>query len=197
MIQYIYAALRPRPRRHRRDRDLLSRALGACARSARRSASRRTSTAALATTIWGLSNGAARGACPPGRARSRQPAARARLELTQELIGFPRHLSQHVGGFVLTRGRLDETVPIGNAAMEDRTFIEWDKDDLDALGLLKVDVLALGMLTCIRKALRPAAASTAGDLDLAHRAARGPRRLRHAAARRIRSACSRSRAGRR
>jgi error-prone DNA polymerase len=74
------------------------------------------------------------------------------LELTQELIGFPRHLSQHVGGFVLTRGPLSEVVPIGNAAMEDRTYIEWDKDDLDALGLLKVDVLGLGMLTCIRKA---------------------------------------------
>ena len=73
------------------------------------------------------------------------------LELTQELLGFPRHLSQHVGGFVLTRGPLSEVVPIGNAAMEDRTFIEWDKDDLDALGLLKVDVLGLGMLTCIRK----------------------------------------------
>src|SRR4029077_3798303 len=62
------------------------------------------------------------------------------------------HLSQHVGGFVLTRGPLSEVVPIGNAAMDDRTFIEWDKDDLDALGLLKVDVLGLGMLTCIRKA---------------------------------------------
>jgi error-prone DNA polymerase len=68
------------------------------------------------------------------------------------LLGFPRHLSQHVGGFVLARGRLDEMVPIGNAAMDDRTFIEWDKDDIDALRLMKVDVLALGMLTCIRKA---------------------------------------------
>ena len=65
---------------------------------------------------------------------------------------FPRHLSQHVGGYVLAEGRLDETVPIHHAAMEDRTFIEWDKDDIDALGLMKVDVLALGMLTCIRKA---------------------------------------------
>ncbi|BBE70783.1 error-prone DNA polymerase [Oharaeibacter diazotrophicus] len=70
----------------------------------------------------------------------------------KRLLGFPRHLSQHVGGFVLSRGRLDELVPIGNAAMADRTFIEWDKDDIDALGLMKVDVLALGMLTCIRKA---------------------------------------------
>lgn len=68
-----------------------------------------------------------------------------------ELLKSPRHLSQHVGGFVLTEGRLDELVPIHNAAMDDRTFIEWDKDDIDALGLMKVDVLALGMLTCIRK----------------------------------------------
>ncbi len=68
-----------------------------------------------------------------------------------ELLRAPRHLSQHVGGFMLTEGRLDELVPIHNAAMEDRTFIEWDKDDIDALGLMKVDVLALGMLTCIRK----------------------------------------------
>ena len=71
--------------------------------------------------------------------------------LVDRLLRFPRHLSQHVGGFVLTEGRLDEMVPIHNAAMEDRTFIEWDKDDIDALGLMKVDVLALGMLTCIRK----------------------------------------------
>ncbi len=66
--------------------------------------------------------------------------------------GFPRHLSQHVGGFVITRSRLDEVMPIGNGAMDDRTFIEWDKDDLDALGILKVDVLGLGMLSCMRKA---------------------------------------------
>lgn len=73
------------------------------------------------------------------------------LYFTRQLIGFPRHLSQHVGGFVLTQGPLIETVPIGNAAMDDRTFIEWDKDDIDALGIMKVDVLALGMLSCIRK----------------------------------------------
>jgi error-prone DNA polymerase len=77
----------------------------------------------------------------------------ARLNLVVgRLLGFPRHLGQHVGGFVLTQDRLDETVPVHNAAMPDRTFIEWDKDDIDALGLMKVDVLALGMLTCIRKA---------------------------------------------
>jgi len=74
------------------------------------------------------------------------------LRLAGQLVKFPRHLSQHVGGFVITQEPLEEVVPIGNAAMADRTFVEWDKDDLDALGLLKVDVLALGMLTCIRKA---------------------------------------------
>jgi error-prone DNA polymerase len=73
------------------------------------------------------------------------------LHFAEKLLGFPRHLSQHVGGFELTRGRLDELCPIGNAAMADRTFLEWDKDDIAALGLMKVDVLALGMLTCIRK----------------------------------------------
>ncbi|BBK37921.1 error-prone DNA polymerase [Allostella sp. ATCC 35155] len=80
------------------------------------------------------------------------PTVRRAVDMAQRLLGFPRHLSQHVGGFVLARGRLDELVPIGNAAMPDRTFIEWDKDDIDTLGLMKVDVLALGMLTCIRKA---------------------------------------------
>ena len=73
------------------------------------------------------------------------------LELSATLCGFPRHLSQHVGGFVLTDGRLDELVPIQNAAMEDRTVIEWDKDDLDVLKIHKIDVLALGMLTALRK----------------------------------------------
>ncbi len=74
------------------------------------------------------------------------------MELIFEIIGFPRHLSQHVGGFIITEGRLDELVPIENATMEDRTVICWDKDDIDALGILKVDVLSLGMLSCIRKA---------------------------------------------
>ncbi|HEY1706805.1 MAG TPA: error-prone DNA polymerase [Rhizomicrobium sp.] len=74
------------------------------------------------------------------------------VKAANDMMGFPRHLSQHVGGFVLTQDRLDETVPVSPATMEDRFFIEWDKDDLDAVGLMKVDVLALGMLTCIRKA---------------------------------------------
>jgi len=75
------------------------------------------------------------------------------LVLVETLLGFPRHLSQHVGGFVISRGPLDRMVPIENAAMDERTVIQWDKDDLDALGLLKVDCLALGMLTVIRRAL--------------------------------------------
>jgi error-prone DNA polymerase len=109
-------------------------------------------TAALADTVWGswgegLNDMQIRQAgLDPGNAMIRRAVG-----LATELVRFPRHLSQHVGGFVLTRDRLDEFVPIGNAAMDDRTFIEWDKDDIDALRMMKVDVLALGMLTCIRK----------------------------------------------
>jgi len=111
-------------------------------------------TAALANTVWG-----SWGDSLPDR-HIRQagldpdnPEIRRATTLASELLGFPRHLSQHVGGFVLTKRRLDETVPIGNAAMEDRTFIEGDKDDIDELGLMKVDVLALGMLTAIQRSL--------------------------------------------
>jgi error-prone DNA polymerase len=94
------------------------------------------------------------------------------VELTSEILGFPRHLSQHVGGFVIARGRLDELVPIENAAMPERTVIQWDKDDLDALGLLKVDVLALGMLSAIRRAFNlvnqfGGSSAVAGELNLA------------------------------
>ena len=87
--------------------------------------------------------------------------------LAKALIGFPRHLSQHVGGFVITEGPLTDLVPIENAAMEDRTVVEWDKDDLDALGILKIDVLALGMLTCIRKGLDLLATHYGKRYDLA------------------------------
>ena len=80
-----------------------------------------------------------------------EPRLKQAIALAEELKGFPRHLSQHTGGFVITRARLDEVVPVANAAMEDRTTIEWDKDDLDSLGILKIDVLALGMLSCLRK----------------------------------------------
>lgn len=82
------------------------------------------------------------------------PIVQKLVELTQTLIGFPRHLSQHTGGFVISHDSLARLVPIENAAMKDRNVIEWDKDDLDALGLLKVDVLALGMLSAIQRALK-------------------------------------------
>ena len=95
------------------------------------------------------------------------PSIMRAVGFAERLMGFPRHLSQHVGGFVLARGRLDEIVPIGNAAMADRTFIEWDKDDIDALGLMKVDVLALGMLTCIAKSLAMLDARDGAKRDLA------------------------------
>jgi error-prone DNA polymerase len=109
-------------------------------------------TGALAGAIWGWSSeGASEAQVRELGLDPAEPRLAQTLALTRELIGFPRHLSQHVGGFVMTRGPLDEVVPIENAAMDNRTVIEWDKDDLDALGLLKVDVLALGMLTCLRK----------------------------------------------
>jgi error-prone DNA polymerase len=110
-------------------------------------------TSRLSSTVWGSHGGktpdkrfAETGLDPDN------PEIRRLGDLVQQILQFPRHLSQHVGGFVLTQDRLDETVPIHNAAMDDRTFIEWDKDDIDTLGLMKVDILALGMLTCIRKA---------------------------------------------
>ncbi|HTR57964.1 MAG TPA: error-prone DNA polymerase [Casimicrobiaceae bacterium] len=84
---------------------------------------------------------------------ARSPVMQQLFTLVNQLLGFPRHLSQHTGGFVISRGPLSELVPVENAAMPQRTVIEWDKDDLDALGLLKVDVLALGMLSAIRRAL--------------------------------------------
>ena len=107
----------------------------------------------LTKTIWGSgSKGAHDEMMRQSGLHPDEPRLKAVLDLAGELTGFPRHLSQHVGGFVITRGPLCELSPIANAAMADRTTIEWDKDDIDALGILKVDVLALGMLTCIRKA---------------------------------------------
>ncbi len=109
-------------------------------------------TSSLSSQIWGMSDGGA----DPSRIRELglDPSDRRlaqTIRLIGEIIGFPRHLSQHVGGFVVTRGRLDALCPIENAAMEGRTVIEWDKDDIDALGILKIDILSLGMLTCLRK----------------------------------------------
>src|SRR3569623_398497 len=109
---------------------------------------------ALSSSIWGGGGGAVTRDAVTRTGRDPQsPRMQKILSLAAEINGFPRHLSQHVGGFVITRSRQAEVVPIGNAAMDDRTFIEWDKDDIDALGILKIDVLGLGMLTCVRKAL--------------------------------------------
>ena len=109
-------------------------------------------TAALADTVWGSwGKGLDEKQVKQAGLDPQNPMVERAVELAAELIEFPRHLSQHVGGYVLTQDRLDTYVPIGNAAMDDRTFIEWDKDDVDALNMMKVDVLALGMLTCIRK----------------------------------------------
>jgi error-prone DNA polymerase len=110
-------------------------------------------TSALAKTVWGYGDGLSDDHIRQAGLDPENPAIRQAITLADELIGFPRHLSQHVGGFVLTRERLDETVPIGNAAMDERTFIEWDKDDIDTLQLMKVDVLALGMLSCLKRGL--------------------------------------------
>ncbi len=109
-------------------------------------------TSALAKTVWGsFGNEMGQAQASEAGIDLNDPLIARTIRLTQQMIGMPRHLSQHVGGFILTEGPLTETVPIGNGAMADRSFIEWDKDDIDELGILKVDVLALGMLTCIRK----------------------------------------------
>ena len=167
VIQYIY-------QRYGRDRAGLA-ATVICyrARSAVREVGKamglsQDTLAALAGMVWGTRSGAAltekyvreAGLDPT------DPLLASVIELAGELTGFPRHLSQHVGGFVLTRGPLIEVVPVGNGAMADRTFIEWDKDDLAALGLLKVDILALGMLTCIHRAFDLIAAHYGRALSL-------------------------------
>ncbi len=109
-------------------------------------------TSALAKTVWGSFEPEMKEkrAAEAGVSLD-DPYLRKVLKLANQMTGMPRHLSQHVGGFILTERPLTEIVPIGNGAMADRSFIEWDKDDIDALGIFKVDVLALGMLTCIRK----------------------------------------------
>ena len=107
---------------------------------------------ALTSQVWGWRDGNVSGERAAGVGldpTSRRVALT--LQIAKELTGFPRHLSQHTGGFVITNQRLDSLVPIENAAMEDRTIIEWDKNDIDVMGMMKIDVLALGMLTCVRK----------------------------------------------
>ena len=121
----------------------------------------------LAKSIWGWGEDDIPRSPGSGERGEGEERMRLALRLAKELHGFPRHLSQHVGGFVITKNRLDEVVPIENAAMENRTVVEWDKDDLDALGILKIDVLGLGMLTCIRKGFELLRAHYGKDFDLA------------------------------
>ncbi|MBB3763526.1 error-prone DNA polymerase [Sphingomicrobium lutaoense] len=125
-------------------------------------------TSALARTVWGSYGKeiAEKHAAEAGLDMA-DPQLRRVLRLTEQMIGMPRHLSQHVGGFILTQGPLTETVPVGNGAMPDRSFIEWDKDDIEALGILKIDVLALGMLTCLQKGLDLLREHHGRDIDLA------------------------------
>ena len=124
-------------------------------------------TARMADTVWGSWGDAVKGEHIDRTGLSRDDERmRLALELTAELIKFPRHLSQHVGGYVLSQTPLVEIVPIGNAAMPDRTFIEWDKDDIDHLRLMKVDVLALGMLTALKRAFRMIEQSYGRALEL-------------------------------
>ena len=125
-------------------------------------------TSKLASTVWGSFEASV------GDERVKEagmdlsdPYLRRVLMLAREMTGMPRHLSQHVGGFILTERPLTEMVPIGNGAMPDRSFIEWDKDDIDALGIFKVDILALGMLTCIAKCFDLIRAHYNDDFELA------------------------------
>ncbi|MFM9943435.1 MAG: error-prone DNA polymerase [Hyphomicrobiaceae bacterium] len=168
VIQYIY-------QRYGRERaGLAATVISYRARSAVREVGRamglsEDTVAALAGMVWGTHSD---GVLPERHVREAgldpgDPLLAAVLDLAGELTGFPRHLSQHVGGFVLARRALVEIVPVGNAAMPDRTFIEWDKDDLAALGLMKVDVLALGMLSCIRRAFALLAQHRGLELTLA------------------------------
>ncbi|MDQ0330392.1 MULTISPECIES: error-prone DNA polymerase [Phyllobacteriaceae] len=107
---------------------------------------------ALSSSIWGwYSSELGERETQAGGLAHTDPLTRYVLDLANEIMGFPRHLTQHVGGFVITKDRLDEIVPIVKTAMDQRKMVEWDKDDLDAVGLLKVDVLALGMLSCLKR----------------------------------------------
>ena len=152
VIQHIYGALWPPSRRYRRNRHLVPAAQ-------RHSRGRQGIGPDRGRDVRACLDCCSCTNCRKAHVRQAgmmptNPEIERAVDFANRLMGFPRHLSQHVGGFVLTRGWLDETVPIGNAAMDDRTFIEWDRDDIDVLGLMKVELrlLALGMLTCIRKA---------------------------------------------
>lgn len=132
-------------------------------------------TKTLSSQVWGWSEGVEAKHAESVNLNMSDRRLRLALELAHQLVGTPRHLSQHPGGFVLTRDRLDELVPIEPAAMEDRQVIEWDKDDVDALKMMKVDVLALGMLSCMRRAFDLLADHKDIRVDLATIPAEDPR----------------------
>ena len=167
VIQYIYA-------KYGRDRaGLTATVISYRARSAVREVGKALglsmdAVGALAGTVWGWSReGLDERQVAECGLDPRDRTLRLAMRLSRELIGFPRHLSQHTGGFVITRGPLSELVPIENAAMAERTVIQWDKDDINALGILKIDVLGLGMLTCVRKGFDLLRRHHGRDLDLA------------------------------
>ena len=167
VIQYIY-------RRYGRDRAGIA---ATVIRYRHRSALREVGkalglsediTARLSGTVWGSWGG---GDLPEGRIEQagfdpESPELVRLRDMVGRLVEFPRHLSQHVGGFVLSQDRLDTLAPIHNAAMPERTFFEWDKEDLETLGLMKVDILALGMLTAIRKSFDLMRAQALPDISL-------------------------------
>ena len=132
-------------------------------------------TKTLSSQVWGWSEGVDQKHAETLNMNMGDRRLRLALELAHQLVGTPRHLSQHPGGFVLTRDRLDELVPIEPAAMEDRQVIEWDKDDIDVLKFMKVDVLALGMLSCMRRAFDLLTEHKEIRLDLATIPAEDPR----------------------
>ena len=175
MIQYIY-------RKYGRERaGLAATVISYRARSAIRDVGKvfglsEDAITALSGTRWGSSSREI-GLADIQRAgfNPKDKHLRQMLDLAQQIVGFPRHLSQHVGGFLITRDRLSSLIPIENAAMEDRTIVEWDKDDLNALNMLKIDVLALGHADLPAQGLRPA-----GNPLRPPRDARLPARRRHA-----------------
>ncbi|WP_428645621.1 error-prone DNA polymerase [Roseibium sp.] len=132
-------------------------------------------TKTLSSQVWGWSEGVEQKHAEELNLNMSDRRLRLAMELAHQLVGTPRHLSQHPGGFVLTRDRLDELVPIEPAAMQDRQVIEWDKDDIDILKFMKVDVLALGMLSCMRRAFDLLAEHKDIRLDLATIPAEDPR----------------------
>ncbi|PWW00598.1 DnaE-like error-prone DNA polymerase [Hoeflea marina] len=153
VIQYIYAKY------GREHAGLAATVITYRARSAAREAGKafglsEDAVSALSGSVWGWSETPAAREAEEAGLDMRDPTTRQVIDHAGRLAGFPRHLSQHVGGFVITRDRLDEVVPVMNTAMEARTMVEWDKDDLDSLGILKIDILALGMLTCLAKGFK-------------------------------------------